>query len=165
MAGTPRLSLPFLSVGQAQKEFTHNESLQTLDVLVSGAIEGPPLATPPAAPEVGSAYLVAGAATGAWAGRDDCVAAWTSGGWRFISPVEGMTLYERTSGTSATFRSGAWDIGTLFASSLRIDGLQVVGPQAAAIASPAGGSIVDVEARAALGALLATLREHGLIAS
>jgi hypothetical protein len=40
-----------------------------------------------------------------------------------------------------------------------------VGPQAAAIASPAGGSIVDVEARAALGALLATLREHGLIAS
>jgi len=83
----------------------------------------------------------------------------------FARSVEGMTLYERTSGTSATFRSGAWDIGTLFASLLRIDGLQVVGPQAAAIASPAGGSIVDVEARAALGALLATLREHGLIAS
>ena len=48
MAGTPRLSLPFLSVGQAQKEFTHNEALQTLDVLVAGAIEEPPRATPPA---------------------------------------------------------------------------------------------------------------------
>jgi len=38
MAATPRLSLPFLSVGQAQKEFTHNESLQTLDALVAGAL-------------------------------------------------------------------------------------------------------------------------------
>lgn len=47
MAGTPRLALPFLSVGQAQKEFTHNESLQTLDILVAGAIEEPPRVTPP----------------------------------------------------------------------------------------------------------------------
>ena len=39
MAGTPRLALPLLSVGQAQKEFTHNESLQTLDLLVAGTVE------------------------------------------------------------------------------------------------------------------------------
>jgi hypothetical protein len=165
MAGTPRLSLPFLSVGQAQKEFTHNEALQTLDILVSGAVEEPPLAAPPAAPAVGAAYLVAVGATGEWAGRDGCIAAWTSGGWRFISPVEGMTLYERTSGTPATFRDEAWHVGTLCGSSLRIDGVQVVGPQTGAIASPAGGTVVDAEARAALDAILGTLREHGLIES
>ena len=76
-----------------------------------------------------------------------------------------MTLYERSSGGLATFRNAAWEIGALCGSSLRIDGLQVVGSQAAAIASPAGGSVIDAEARAALGAILAALREHGLIAS
>ena len=35
MNGTPRLSLPFLSPGQAQKEFTHNEALQILDAVVA----------------------------------------------------------------------------------------------------------------------------------
>ena len=134
-------------------------------MLVSGAVEGPPLASPPAAPIVGTAYIVAQGATGAWAGKTDCVAAWTSGGWRFISPVEGMSLYDHSSGALATFRNAAWEIGALRGSSLRIDGLQVIGPQGAAIASPAGGSVVDVEARAALDTMLATLREHGLIAS
>jgi len=43
--------------------------------------------------------------------------------------------------------------------------VQVVGPQEAAIAAPSGGSAVDVEARAALGAILDALRGHGLIAS
>jgi hypothetical protein len=48
-----------LSVGQAQKEFTHNESLQTLDILVAGAVEEPPLSTPPTSPSVGACYIVA----------------------------------------------------------------------------------------------------------
>ena len=163
MAGTPRLSLPFLSVGQAQKEFTHNESLQTLDVLVGGSIEEPPLATPPLSPPLGAAYIVASGATGAWAGKSQCVAAWTSGGWRFIAPMEGMSLYERGSGTWAVYRSGGWEMGNLRASALLVDGVQVVGSRAAAIGSPTGGSTVDSEARAALDAILAALREHGLI--
>lgn len=163
MAGTTRLSLPFLSVGQAQKEFTHNEALQTLDVLVGGAIEEPPLATPPSAPVLGAAYIVATGATDAWASKEDCIAAWTGGGWRFVNPVEGMTLYERTSGTPASFRNGAWDVGTLTGAAVKIGGQQVVGPRAAAIASPAGGSVIDSEARAALDGILTALRQHGLI--
>jgi len=163
MAGTPRLSLPFLSVGQAQKEFTHNESLQTLDVLVGGSVEGVPLASPPSSPSLGAAYIVASGATGAWAGKSPCVAAWTSGGWRFIFPPEGMTLYERGSGTWAVYRSGEWEFGNLRGAALLIDGLQVVGSRAAAIASPAGGTTVDTEARAVLDAILGALRGHGLI--
>ncbi len=44
MSATPRLSLPFIVPGQAQKELFHNEALQLLDVLVAGAVEGLPLA-------------------------------------------------------------------------------------------------------------------------
>lgn len=163
MAATPRLSLPFLSVGQAQKEFTHNEALQTLDALVAGTVEGPAAMTPPASPVLGSSYLVAEGATDAWAGKSQCVAAWTSGGWRFIAPVEGMTLYERTSDTFAVFRSGAWEIGILRGSALFVGGQQVVGARSAAIASPSGGTVVDAEARTTIDDILNTLRQHGLI--
>ena len=165
MAGTPRLALPFLAVGQAQKEFTHNESLQTLDLLVAGSVEQPPLANPPGSPSLGACYIVAPGATDEWAGKSQCVAAWTSGGWRFVPPVEGMLLYERTSGTWAAFRAGAWELGMARAAALLIDGQQVVGARAGAIASPTGGTVIDSESRAAIDAILGALSQHGLIGS
>jgi hypothetical protein len=165
MAATPRLSLPFLSVGQAQKEFTHNEALQTLDAVVAGAVESPPAAVPPAAPTIGSSYIVAEGATDAWAGKSQCVAAWTSGGWRFIAPVEGMRMFEKSSGTFAAFLNGGWELGILRGSALFVDGQQVIGPRSGAIASPSGGAVVDSEARAAIDDILNTLRQHGLIAA
>ena len=163
MAATPRLGLPFLSVGQAQKEFTHNEALQTIDALVSGAVEEPPRPSPPAAPALGACYIIADGATDAWAGMSNSLAAWTSGGWRFIAATEGMSLYERTSGTWMTFRNGGWESGTLRGSALLIGGQQVVGPRAAAIESPTGGATIDAESRTAIDAILGTLRQHGLI--
>jgi hypothetical protein len=132
-------------------------------VLVSGALEEPPRPSPPTAPAVGACYIVDEGATDAWNGKDRCVAAWTSGGWRFIPPLEGMALFERTSGTWAAFQDGAWELGKLRGSSLLIEGRQVIGPRAAAIESPTGGSVIDVEARAALSLVLDTLRQHGLI--
>jgi hypothetical protein len=48
---------------------------------------------------------------------------------------------------------------------LVIGGNQVVGPRAAAIDSPADGAVIDVEARAAIAAILDALRQHGLIES
>ena len=163
MPATPRLSLPFLEVGQSQKEFTHNEALQSLDMLVAGAVEQPPTPTPPTSPTVGAAYLVGDGATGAWAGKSQCVAGWTSGGWRFIAPVEGMQLFERSSGTSAVFRNGSWEIGTVRATAVLVAGQQVVGPRGGAVAAPSGGSVIDAQARTAVNAILNALRGHGLI--
>lgn len=45
-----------------------------------------------------------------------------------------------------------------------VAGEQVVGPRLASIADPSGGTIVDVEARAGIAAILNRLRQHGLIA-
>jgi Protein of unknown function (DUF2793) len=134
-------------------------------VLVSGAVEEPPRTTPPSSPALGACYIVAEAATDDWTGKSQSLAAWTSGGWRFIEPVDGMSVYEAASGASAVFRNGAWEVGTLRGSALLLEGQQVVGPRAAAIESPTGGSVVDSEARAALDAILDTLRQHGLIAA
>jgi len=57
--------------------------------------------------------------------------------------------------------------GILLASGTALynNSIKVVGAQGAAVADATGGIVVDVEARAALNALLARLRTHGLIAT
>jgi hypothetical protein len=134
-----------------------------LDVLVAGAVEGLPLASPPASPVVGTCYIVAGSPTGAWVGHTQHIAAYSSGGWRFLAPREGMRLDIVTSGKSAVYRSGVWEVGTINGTQLMVDGLKVVGARGLAIAAPAGGTTVDTEGRAAIGLILARLRQHGLI--
>jgi hypothetical protein len=132
-------------------------------VLVAAAVEGPPLATPPATPAIGSCYIVAGSPSGAWSGHAQQLAAYTSGGWRFIAPRKGMSAYVLTNGCTAVYHGGSWVTGTLNGSLLMVDGLRVVGSRGVAITAPAGGSTVDPEARTAIGQILATLRQHGLI--
>ena len=163
MTATPRLSLPFLAAGQAQKEFVHNEALQTLDIVAAAAVEDGPLDTPPAAPALGACYIVGTAPSDAWAANSNALAAYTSGGWRFVIPPEGMTALVKSSALWATFRSGVWEMGVLRGSSLIIGGEQVVGSRVAAIASPAGGTTIDSESRTTIDSILAALRQHGLI--
>jgi hypothetical protein len=106
---------------------------------------------------------VATSPTGAWAGKALNLAAYTAGGWRFIVPVEGTSAFVRSSSVGATFRGGAWELGILRGSNVTIGGQQVVGARATAIAAPSGGSVVDAEARSAIGQILTMLRQHGLI--
>lgn len=96
------------------------------------------------------------------------VPAWlsaASGGEGFARSVPGLSVAVKTTGIVATFRTEGWELGTVHASRLVIDGNQVVGERAPAIAGPAGGTIIDAEARATLEQVLASLRQHGLIAS
>lgn len=74
-------------------------------------------------------------------------------------------LLVKSTGTFAAYRSGAWDVGEVRAAAVKVGGQQVVGGQGAAIAAPSGGGTVDAEARAAIGAILSALRNHGLIAT
>lgn len=163
MSGTPRLALPFLSPGQAQKELFHNEALQILDAVVAAAVEQAPLSSPPPAPAPGACYIVAAGATGEWAGRDLCLAEFTSGGWRYVRPIEGMTVYVRSAGVWAVFISGAWEIGALRGSSVVIDGQRVIGSREGAISGASGGTTIDTQARATIDQILMAMRAHGLI--
>ena len=163
MTGSARLNLPFLSAGQVQKEFLHNEALQALDLMVAAAVEEAPRSNPPASPLLGDCYIVGASPSGAWTGKSGCIAGFTTGGWRFIAPTEGLSAYVKASGTWGSYRSGAWELGVLRGDSLVLGGVQVVGGRLAAIADPGGGATVDTEARAAIDQILASLRQHGLI--
>ena len=81
----------------------------------------------------------------------------------FSRSFDGLEATVRISGSTAVYRNGAWEIGKLRGSEVAVDGLKVVGAREPAIAAPAGGSTIDLEARAAIGAILAAMRDHGLI--
>jgi len=164
MDQTARFALPHLSPGQAQKEWFHNEALQRIDMLLCPAVEGAALATPPVSPPAGACYLVATGATGAWAGQDDALAAFSDGGWRFVAPVEGAQVVDRASGQMVVRRNGSWEAGIARAQEVRVDGLTVLRERQPAVADPTGGSVSDAECRTAIAAILARLRTHGLIA-
>lgn len=162
---TDRFALPLLQLGQAQKEMFHNESLAALDLIVQPSAEAAGLDTPPGAPESGQSWILGNAPTGAWAGKAKHLAGWSASGWRFAAPVEGMAVWVVADALTASFRDGDWVLGEATAAHLVIGGDSVVGPRQAAIATPSGGATVDAESRAAIAAMLVSLRTHGLIAT
>lgn len=163
MSDTYRLVLPMLAPGQAQKELTHNEALLRLDALVQATCLAGPGVAPPQELIEGATYLCGPAPTGAWSGHSGALATWTASGWRFAAPFEGCKVMELPSGLEWQYLGGAWSRGTLHATEVKVEGEVVLRGRQPAIASPSGGSITDTEARITIGAILRTLREHGLI--
>lgn len=162
---TDRLALPLIVPGQAQKEMTHNEALTLIDALAQPVVQAVGITAPPAAPLPGQCWIIGTPATGVWAGHGAALALWTAGGWRFVAAFEGMTVWSLADAMVAVHRGGVWRAGEANAHRLWIDGVQVVAAQQAAIPVPAGGSVIDVESRGAIGAILTALRAHGLIAT
>ena len=108
MDHTPRLSLPFIMPSQAQKHVTHNEAIQALDALVQPVVESRTLTTPPILPLEGEAWIVPPAATAAWSGHGDEIAAFQSGAWHFLEPAAGWQVFVKADKTHYVFDTGAW---------------------------------------------------------
>jgi len=161
---TARLAMPLLAPGQAGKELTHNEALTRLDMLVQPAVVAIGANNPPATPVSGQCWVVGAAPSGAWIGHAAELAGWTEGGWRFVVPGEGFDAWCISSAKPIAYRNGVWHEGDVFADRVMVGGQRVVGARAAAIAAPAGGTVVDEGARQAITAVLVALRQHGLIA-
>ncbi|HEX9965954.1 MAG TPA: DUF2793 domain-containing protein [Allosphingosinicella sp.] len=160
---SPRFALPYILPGQAQKELFHNEALARIDLALHPAVEGPPASAPPAAPAQGACWIVAPGAGGEWSGRDELLAMWTEGGWRFLAPAPGTSAWNKTEGVPLLWDGLQWREGELVCAGLRVNGVQVVGERQTGVPTPSGGTIIDAEARAAISAITAALMSHGLI--
>jgi Protein of unknown function (DUF2793) len=160
---TARFALPFILPGQAQKEASHNEALTLLDAALHASVAGNPTDEIPPDPAPGESWIVGPAATGAWGGRAHHLATWTDGGWRFVAPVPGMTVWKLDADYRLHWTGTAWSDGNWPVAALTIGDQQVVGPRLEAVPSPSGGTIIDVEARAAVESVIVALRTHGLI--
>jgi hypothetical protein len=94
MTTTPVLGITELASGQALPETTVNEAARYLE---QGArhfvIVDRDLSAPAGGEADGSAYIVSGTGTGAWAGHDGDIAFKMSTGWLFINVTEGMSFW------------------------------------------------------------------------
>nr|WP_198162982.1 DUF2793 domain-containing protein [Sphingobium sp. TCM1] len=163
METTPRWALPLLLAGQAQKEMFHNEALVRIDALLHGRAESADLAVPPAGPAIGQCWIVAAGASGAWIGHEENIACWTEGGWRFVAPQAGARMAIADRGHELCHDGAEWSDAPLRSDGLYLEGEKVIGVRQPVIPDPSGGSLIDVEARNTIQAILATLRAHGLI--
>lgn len=112
---------------------------------------------------MGACYLVAVGAQADWSGKDGAIACFTAGGWRFVQPIEGLSVTVEPSGVPFHWRSGAWEAGIARFHEVRIAGQTVLRERQSAVPDPVGGAVIDGECRAALAAILGALRTHGLI--
>lgn len=140
-SATPRFGLPLLFVGQAQKETHVNEAHVIADAIMHCAIAGEASAPPISAVD-GECWLVGSGASGVWTNQSGKIACHHAGNWLFITPPAGMRVFNRASGQD-----------------LRYDGIWRF-PEAPSL--PSGGSTVDAEARSAISALIARLRDAGI---
>lgn len=148
---TTRFALPLLVPGQAQKDVTHNEALWAVDLLLHPEFESAEETAPPADPQPGRMWIVPPGASGAWAERGGSIAAWTEAGWRFLAPAPGTTGWLKPAGRRIRWDGSAW----------RNEGPKDRPP--AALSAPAGGAVVDAEARAAIVELQTLLRSLGFV--
>lgn len=93
MTTTPRLGLPVMEAGQAQKHVTHNEALLDLDAQVHLSVVDRTTTTPPATPGDTDRWLVPAGASGAWAGAAGTVAFLRNGAWAFLAPRRGWLCW------------------------------------------------------------------------
>jgi hypothetical protein len=162
MSETLRHRLPLLATAQAQKEITHNEALLAIDRRLQLAVATHGATAPPPTPLVGECHIVGSMPTGDWAGQAGSIAMHDGFGWQFTAPAPGFIAYVADAGVLAIYDAG-WQVDAWPVTALRIGGRVVLGAAPVAVAVPAGGSVVDVELRAAFAELLTALVLQGVI--
>jgi hypothetical protein len=92
---TPRLSLPFVAAGQAQKHITVNEALGKLDGLVQLAVQSRTTTAQPASPADGAMHILPSGATGAaWFDKAaGLLARHADGVWETLTPSAGWLAW------------------------------------------------------------------------
>ena len=104
---TPRLGLPYLIASQAQKEVTHNEALNILELLVQPSVISI-LSTPPASPTTGDLYIIGSSPTGAWTSYAGCITGYLDGTWIFAVPQQGWGVFDKNQGISLIYNGSNW---------------------------------------------------------
>ena len=141
---TPRLSLPLLAPGQAQKEMTHNEALTMIDALIFPVAVAASVNVPPAEPLNGQSWIIGNSPTGLWAGKAGQLATATMGGWRFTAIPVGAWVRVGTAGHLWRNSTAGW-------------------VQTPEITGPSGGSTIDSEARLSINAIVQILADAGIL--
>lgn len=107
---SPRLGLPYVAAGQAQKHVTVNEAFARLDGLVQTAVVSRTVPAQPANPDDGALYILPAAATGAaWGSEDEgALMRVEASGWRRLDPRIGHIVWVADEAAALVFDGGDW---------------------------------------------------------
>jgi len=105
---TARLGLPYIQAAQAQKEVTHNQSLNLLDMFTRPVVKTLGTNTPPGSPTIGDCHIVGSSPTGAFDDHEQEIACYTANGWIFATPFKWLDVVNEDNDTRYAFNGTAW---------------------------------------------------------
>lgn len=108
MPRTSELSLPLVMPAQAQKHVTVNQALAILDTVTQLRVKDSLTTTPPPSAGDGDAFLVPAGAGEAWAGKAGMIAAWSNGGWSYLTPRPGWRAWDERLAGWQMFDGSVW---------------------------------------------------------
>ena len=107
MTTTPHLAITLVEQSQSQKEVTVNQAFARIDAVLNSGAKSRTTATPPVSPIAGDVYIIAASPSGDWAGKTGNITYFDSI-WRFITPIEGMTLWVNDENLLYSYDGSAW---------------------------------------------------------
>lgn len=105
---SPRYNVPFVQPGQANAHLILNEATAKLEQLANGSVISRTVANQPTTPVDGDAYLLLGGAVGVDWGSQGGNLAYYLGGWFFVQPYEGMTVWIKAEQQYLVYTNGNW---------------------------------------------------------
>lgn len=88
-------------------------NLKLLDIIVQLSVKDVTLVAPPAAPAEGDRYIVGpAAASGAWAGKENRIAAYVGAAWVFVVPKNGWTATNQLDKKIYEYDGAAWGVAS-----------------------------------------------------
>lgn len=108
MTNTVKLNLPHIITAQAQKEVTHNDALNLLDIFTRPTVLEMAKNTPPVSPIAGDCYVVGASPTDEFIGHEQEIACYTSNGWLFAMPFKWLDVVNDTDQIRYVYDGTAW---------------------------------------------------------
>jgi hypothetical protein len=128
MPNTAHLAFALVDAAQAQKEVTVNSAFYRIDAILNAGAKDKDLATPPGSPVEGDVYIIAASPSGAWAGQAGKVTYYNNLAWKFITPLEGLTLWVNDEDIQYSYNGTTW-VQTLGATTLNMQDNLVQRPE------------------------------------
>jgi hypothetical protein len=108
----PNLGLTYgWALGESNWNASMDSNLKRLGAVVGLSVKDRDLATPPASPTDGDRYIVAAAATGAWAGKTGQIAVRVAGQWEFYPAKIGWLCFVEDESVLTTYKATGWGTG------------------------------------------------------
>jgi len=108
----PNLGLNYgWTLGESGWDTGMDANLKRLGAVVGLSVKDRDLTAPPASPANGDRYLVPAAATGAWVGKTNQIAARIADVWEFHLPKIGWLCYIEDEAKLSAFKATGWSAG------------------------------------------------------